>query len=67
MIVVSSKWMSQVHSLVPLTEQEEEVSHILLQHAVFPMSNRMHVVDFVLPGQRIVMDAGGVRVGRGRP
>jgi len=46
MIVVSSKWMSQVHSLVPLTEQEEEVSHILLQHAVFSMSNRMHVVDF---------------------
>src|SRR6266571_444797 len=26
MIVVSSKWMSQVHSLVPVTEQEEEVS-----------------------------------------
>ena len=59
MIVVSSKRMSKMHSLVPLTEQEEEVSDILLQHAVsfqahavFPVANRMYVVDFFLPGQR---------------
>ena len=51
--------MSKMHSLVPLTEQEEEVSDILLQHAVsfqahavFPVANRMYVVDFFLPGQR---------------
>src|SRR2546422_9994961 len=56
MIVVSSKWMSQVHSLVPLTEQEEEVSDILLQHAVFPVSNRMYVVDFYLLHNRTVLE-----------
>ena len=48
--------MSQVRSLVPLTEQEEEVSHILLQHAVFPVANRMYVVDFSLPEQRAVIE-----------
>ncbi len=55
--------MSKVHSLVPLTEQEERVSDILLQygvghvaHAVFPVSNRMYVVDFFLTGLRVVIE-----------
>ncbi len=55
--------MSKVHSLVPLTEQEEQVRDVLLQygighitHAVFPVSNRMYVVDFFIPAQRIVIE-----------
>ena len=60
---LSSKWMSKVHALVPLTEQEEEVDGILLQHtithlthAVFPIRNRMYVVDFFLPNQRAAVE-----------
>src|SRR5207245_7981053 len=60
---LSCKWMSKVHALVPLTEQEEEVEGILLQHAishlthaVFPIRNRMYVVDFFLPNQRVAVE-----------
>lgn len=60
---MSSRWMSKVHALVPLTEQEEEVEGILLQHgithlthAVFPVRNRMYVVDFFLNGQRVALE-----------
>ncbi len=55
--------MTKVHSLVPLTEQEEVVSDILLQHAVsfqahavFPVANRMYVVDFYLLHNRTVLE-----------
>lgn len=60
---MSSRWMSKVHALVPLTEQEEQVQDILLQHAisfvphaVFPVANRLYVVDFYLPGQRVAIE-----------
>ncbi len=52
-----------MHSFVPLTEQEEQVRDVLLQygighitHAVFPVSNRMYVVDFYLPSNRTVLE-----------
>lgn len=52
-----------MHSLVPLTEQEEQVEGILLQHgithlthAVFPVKNRMYVVDFYLPGEQVILE-----------
>ncbi len=55
--------MSKVHSFVPLTEQEEQVRDVLLQygvghvtHAVFPVSNRMYVVDFYLTGNRTILE-----------
>jgi len=55
--------MSKVHASVPLTEQEEHVEDILLQHgtthlthAVFPVRNRMYVVDFFLSAQRVALE-----------
>jgi len=55
--------MSKVHALVPLTEQEEQVEDILLQHgithlthAVFPVRNRMYVVDFFLSAPRVALE-----------
>lgn len=49
--------------MVPLTEQEERVDGILLQyglthltHAVFPVANRLYVVDFFLPNNRTVLE-----------
>ncbi|MDV3278262.1 MAG: hypothetical protein LYZ69_07335 [Nitrososphaerales archaeon] len=46
-----------------LTEQEEQVDDILLQygvthltHAVFPVKNRMYVVDFFLSGSRTILE-----------
>jgi hypothetical protein len=60
---MSSRWMDKMHSLVPLTEQEEQVADILLQHrithlthAVFPVRNRMYVVDFFLSNQRTILE-----------
>ncbi len=60
---MSSAWMRKVHSFVPLTEQEEKVRDILLQyrvsyatHQVFPVANRMYVVDFYLPNDRTVIE-----------
>jgi len=55
--------MDRMHSLVPLTEQEEQVEEILLQHgithlthAVFPVRNRMYVVDFFLSNERVILE-----------
>ncbi len=52
-----------MHALVPLTEQEEQVEDVLLQHgithlthAVFPVRNRMYVVDFFLSNQRTILE-----------
>ncbi len=60
---MSSRWMNRMHALVPLTEQEEQVEGVLLQHgithlthAVFPVRNRMYVVDFFLSNQRTVLE-----------
>jgi len=50
---MSSKWMNRIHSLVPMTEQEERVRDILLQygvthltHAVFPVGEAARVGIF---------------------
>ena len=55
--------MNKMHALVPLTEQEEQVEQVLLQHgithlthAVFPVRNRMYVCDFFLPAQRVILE-----------
>jgi hypothetical protein len=55
--------MRKVHSLVPLTEQEEQVEGILLQygvthltHAVFPVEGRLYVVDFFLNDHRAILE-----------
>ncbi|MDV3292953.1 MAG: hypothetical protein LYZ70_01625 [Nitrososphaerales archaeon] len=60
---MSSRWMNRMHALVPLTEQEEHVEDVLLQHgithlthAVFPVRNRMYVVDFFLSNQRTILE-----------
>jgi hypothetical protein len=60
---MSSKWMSKVHALLPLTEQEEQVEDILLQygiahatHHVFPIDNRMYVVDFFISDRRTILE-----------
>ena len=52
-----------MHSLVPMTEQEEQVDDILNQyaishysHVVFPVGGRTYVVDFYLPNQRIALE-----------
>jgi hypothetical protein len=59
----SSKWMSRAHALIPLTEQERQVSDLLLQlglthltHAVFPNGSRLIVVDFFLSDRRTVLE-----------
>ncbi len=55
--------MDRMHSLVPMTEQEEQVNEILNQyaishysHVVFPVGSRTYVVDFYLPNQRIAVE-----------
>jgi len=55
--------MDRMHSLVPMTEQEEQVDDILNQyaishysHVVFPVGGRNYVVDFYLPNQKIVLE-----------
>ena len=55
--------MNRMHSLVPMTEQEEQVDDILNQyaithnaHVVFPVGGRNYVVDFYLPNQRIALE-----------
>jgi len=55
--------MSRLHALVPLTEQEERVEEVLLQHgvthlthAVFPVGNRCYVTDFFLSDDRVVLE-----------
>jgi hypothetical protein len=55
--------MDRMHAAVPLTEQEEQVEGILLQHgvtrlthAVFPVKNRMYVVDFYLANQKVILE-----------
>jgi len=52
-----------MHSLVPMTEQEEQVDDILNQyaishysHVVFPVGGRNYVVDFYMPNHRIVLE-----------
>jgi hypothetical protein len=59
----STKWMSRAHALIPLTEQERQVSDLLLQlglthltHAVFPNEARLIVVDFFLSDRRTVLE-----------
>jgi hypothetical protein len=53
--------MAKAHAFAPLTEQQEQVDQVLLQHGVthlthvvFPVRNRMYVVDFFLSGQRTI-------------
>ena len=60
---MSARWMTKVHALLTLTEQEEEVEGVLLQHGithlthpVFPVRNRMYVVDFFLSAQRVALE-----------
>lgn len=60
---MSARWMDRMHSLVPMTEQEEQVDDILNQyavshhpHVVFPVGGRTYVVDFYLPNQRIALE-----------
>src|SRR5271157_1298609 len=55
--------MARMHSRVPMTEQEERVEDILLQHgithlshAVFPVSGRFYVVDFFLSNTRTIVE-----------
>jgi hypothetical protein len=55
--------MDRMHSLVPMTEQEEQVDDILNQyaiehrpHVVFPVEGRTYVVDYYLPGQSVVLE-----------
>src|SRR5437667_9098860 len=55
--------MDRMHSLVPMTEQEEQVDDILNQyaishysHVVFPVGGRTYVVDFYLPNQSIALE-----------
>ncbi len=52
-----------MHALIPLTEQEEQVEDVLLQHgithlthAVFPVRNRTYVCDFFLSNQRTILE-----------
>jgi hypothetical protein len=60
---MSSAWMDRMHSLVPLTEQEERVQDVLYQygvthltHAVFPVAGRSYVVDFFLSDYRTILE-----------
>jgi hypothetical protein len=59
----SSKWMIRAHALIPLTEQERQVSDLLLElglthltHAVFSNGGRLIVVDFFLNDRRTVLE-----------
>ncbi|MDV3278261.1 MAG: hypothetical protein LYZ69_07330 [Nitrososphaerales archaeon] len=60
---MSSSWMSKMHALVPLTEQEESVQDFLnlkaipyAAHRVFPVAQRVYVVDFYLPLQKLAVE-----------
>jgi len=55
--------MDRMHSLVPMTEQEEQIDDILNQyaidhrpHVVFPVEGRTYVVDFYLPNQAAIIE-----------
>ncbi|MDV3244827.1 MAG: hypothetical protein LYZ66_06615 [Nitrososphaerales archaeon] len=55
--------MSKVHALVPLTEQEELVQDLLdrygiqyAAHKVFPVAQRLYVVDFYLLLQNLIIE-----------
>ena len=59
----SPKWMVRAHALIPLTEQENQVRHLLLDeglahltHAVFPNHGRLLVVDFFLADRITVVE-----------
>jgi len=59
----STKWMTRAHALIPLTEQERQVSDLLLElglthltHAVFRNGKRLIVVDFFLNDRRTVIE-----------
>ena len=60
---MTTRWMDRMHSLLPMTEQEEQIDDILNQyaiehhkHVVFPVDGRTYVVDFYLPGHSIVLE-----------
>lgn len=60
---LTTRWMDRMHSLVPLTEQEEQVGDILTQyaiehhaHVVFPVEGRTYVVDYYLPAYRVALE-----------
>lgn len=60
---MTTRWMDRMHSLLPMTEQEEQIDDILTQfaidhhaHVVFPVEGRNYVVDFYLPGHAIVLE-----------
>jgi hypothetical protein len=55
--------MDRMHSLLPMTEQEEQVNDILNQyaiehhpHVVFPVEGRTYVVDYYLPAYRVILE-----------
>jgi hypothetical protein len=55
--------MDRMHSLVPMTGQEEQVDDILNQyaiehhpHVVFPVEGRTYVVDYYLPAYSVVLE-----------
>ena len=52
-----------MHSLLPMTEQEEQVNDILNQyaiehhaHVVFPVADRTYVVDYYLPAFFVALE-----------
>ena len=60
---MTTRWMDKMHSLVPMTGQEEQVDDILTQyaiehhqHVVFPVGGRTYVVDFFLPGFSVILE-----------
>jgi hypothetical protein len=68
----STKWETRAHALIPLTEQERQVSHLLLElglthltHAVFPNGGRLIVVDFFLSDRRTVLECWKTAARRG--
>jgi hypothetical protein len=60
---MTTRWMDRMHSLVPMTEQEEQIDDILNQyviehhtHVVFPVEGRTYVVDFFLPSNQTIIE-----------
>jgi hypothetical protein len=60
---MTTRWMDRMHSLIPMTEQEEQIDDILnqyginrRQHVVFPVDGRTYVVDFYLPDFSVVLE-----------
>jgi len=60
---MTTRWMDRMHSLVPMTEQEEQVDDVLnqyaidhRQHVVFPVEGRTYVVDFYLTGLQVAIE-----------